>query len=71
MRSGSVSIKFRPGNNNFFEKKNHTWSSHQTSALKNSQNSQEKTSAKASFLIKLQDSACNLTKKEVLAQVFS
>ena len=35
------------------------------------QNSQEDTCARVSFLIKLQDSACNFIKKETLAQVFS
>ena len=35
------------------------------------QNSQENTCARASFLIKLQTSACNFIKKETLAQVFS
>ena len=39
--------------------------------LKISQNSQENTCARVSFLIKLQASACNLIKKETLAQVFS
>ena len=37
--------------------------------LKISQNSQENTCARVSFLIKLQ--ACNFIKKETLAQVFS
>ena len=35
------------------------------------QNSQENTCARVSFLIKLQTSACNVIKKETLAQVFS
>ena len=39
--------------------------------LKISQNSQENTRARVSFLIKLQAEACNLIKKETLAQVFS
>ena len=39
--------------------------------LKISQNSQGKTCARVSFLIKLQASACNFIKKETLAQVFS
>ena len=39
--------------------------------LKFSQNSQENTCARVSFLIKLQASACNFLKKEALAQVFS
>ena len=39
--------------------------------LKISQNSQENTCARASFLIKLQASVCNFIKKETLAQVFS
>ena len=39
--------------------------------LEISQNSQEKTSARDSFLIKLQDEACNFIKKESLADVFS
>ena len=39
--------------------------------LKISQNLQESTSARVSFLIKLQTSACNSIKKENLAQVFS
>ena len=38
--------------------------------LEISQNSQENTCARASFLIKLQ-AACNFVKKEALAQVFS
>ena len=37
--------------------------------LENSQNSQENTCTRVSFLLKLQ--ACNFIKKEVLAQVFS
>ena len=36
-----------------------------------SQNSQEKTCARVSFLIKLQASTCNFIKKETLVQVFS
>ena len=39
--------------------------------LKISQNSQENTCARASFLIKLQASVSNFIKKETLAQVFS
>ena len=39
--------------------------------LKFSQNSQENTCARASFLMKLQASACNFIKKETLAQAFS
>ena len=39
--------------------------------LKISQNSQENTCARVSFLIKLQASACNFITKETLAQVFS
>ena len=39
--------------------------------LEISQNSQEKTCGRASFLIMLQSSACNFNKKESLAQVFS
>ena len=39
--------------------------------LKTSQNSQENTCEKVSFLIKLQAEACNFIKKETLAQVFS
>ena len=39
--------------------------------LKISQNSQGKTCARVSFLIKLQASAYNFIKKETLAQVFS
>ena len=39
--------------------------------LKISQNSQENTCARASFLIKLLAEACNFIKKEALAQVFS
>ena len=39
--------------------------------LKISQNSQEKTCPRASFLIKLQVEASNFIKKETLAQVFS
>ena len=35
------------------------------------QNSQESTCATASFVIKLQASACNFIKKETLARVFS
>ena len=38
--------------------------------LEISQNSQENTCARVSFLIKLQASACNFIKKETLAQVF-
>ena len=34
------------------------------------QNSQENTCARVSFLIKLQTPACNIIKKEILAQVF-
>ena len=37
--------------------------------LGNSQNSQENTCARASFLIKLQASSCNFNKKETLAQI--
>ena len=36
-----------------------------------SQNSQENTCARVSFLIKLQASTCNFIKKETLAQLFS
>ena len=36
-----------------------------------SQNSQENTCARVSFLIKLQVSTCNLIKKETLARLFS
>ena len=39
--------------------------------LEISQNSLENTSARVYFLIKLQASACNVIKKETLAQVFS
>ena len=39
--------------------------------LKISQNSQENTCARVSFLIKLQIEACNFIKKEALAWVFS
>ena len=39
--------------------------------LEISQNSQENTSARVSFLIKLQAEACNFIKKETLAQLFS
>ena len=39
--------------------------------LKISQNSQENTCVRVSFLIKFQASACNLIKKETLTQVFS
>ena len=39
--------------------------------LKASQNSQESTCARVSFLIKLQASACNFIKKETMAQVIS
>ena len=39
--------------------------------LEISQNSQENTCARVSFLIKLQAQACNFIKKETLAQVFS
>ena len=39
--------------------------------LEISQNSQENTCARVSFLIQLQASAWNFIKKEVLAQVFS
>ena len=39
--------------------------------LEISQNSQESTCGRISFLIKLQAEACNLIKKETLAQVFS
>ena len=39
--------------------------------LEISQNSQGNTCARASFLIKLQTSACNFIKRETLAQVFS
>ena len=35
------------------------------------QNSQENTCARVSFLIKLQATACNFSKKETVAQVFS
>ena len=38
--------------------------------LEISQNSQENTYTRVSFLIKLQDSACNFIKKETVAQVF-
>ena len=51
-------------------------SSHQRSSiikvfLEISQNSQENTCARVSFLIQLQASACNFIKKETLAQVCS
>ena len=36
-----------------------------------SHNSQENTCVRVSFLIKLQAEACNIIKKEALAQVFS
>ena len=39
--------------------------------LEISQNSQENTCARVSFLIKLPAEACNLIKKETLAQLFS
>ena len=39
--------------------------------LEISQNSLEKTCARASFLIKLQAQACNFIKKQTLAQIFS
>ena len=39
--------------------------------LKVSQNSQEKTCARVSFLITLQSSTCNFIKKETMAQVLS
>ena len=39
--------------------------------LKFSQNLQENTCARVSFLIKLQAEACNFIKEETLAQVFS
>ena len=39
--------------------------------LEISQNSQENTCARLSFLIKLQAEACNFIKKETLIQVFS
>ena len=39
--------------------------------LEISQNAQENTCARVSFLIKLQAGACNFIKKEILAQVFS
>ena len=39
--------------------------------LKISQNSQEKTCSKVSFLVKFQASACNYIKKETPAQMFS
>ena len=39
--------------------------------LEISQNSQENTCARVSFLIKLQALACSFIKKETLAQVFS
>ena len=38
--------------------------------LETSQNSQENTCVKVSFLIKLQAETCNFIKKETLAQVF-
>ena len=51
-------------------------SSHQRCSMEKvlleiSQNSQENTCARVSFLIKLQALACNFIKKETLAQVFS
>ena len=46
-------------------------SSHLEVLLKISQNSQENTCARVSFLIKLQAEACNFIKNETLAQVFS
>ena len=39
--------------------------------LEISQNSQENTRARVSFLIRLHEEACNFIKKETLAQVFS
>ena len=39
--------------------------------LEISQNSQENSCARVSFLIKLHTSACNFIKKETLSQVFS
>ena len=44
---------------------------YEKSVIEISQNSQENTCARVSFLIKLQVLACNLIKKETLAQVFS
>ena len=65
----------------FFEKKKSLWAvllkqppevfCKKKVFLEISQNSQEKTSARDSFLIKLQDEACNFIKKESLAYVFS
>ena len=47
-------------------------SSHRRCSIKkNSQNSQENTCARASFLIKLQSETCNFIKKRTLAQVLS
>ena len=39
--------------------------------LRNFENSQENSSVRVSFLIKLQTEACNFIKKETLIQVFS
>ena len=39
--------------------------------LEISENSQENTSARVSFLMKLQTEACNFIKKETLTRVFS
>ena len=42
-----------------------------TGLIEISQNSQESTCARVSFLIKLHAKACNFIKKETLAQMFS
>ena len=44
---------------------------HPANVLEISQNSQENTCGRVSFLIKLQAEACNFIKKETLAQMFS
>ena len=48
----------------------HRWCSIKKPFLKISQNSQENTCARVSFLIKFQALACNFVKKETLAHVF-
>ena len=75
MRRGSISINFRLGVTIFFERKNHTRSSHRRCfikkvSIKNSQNSRENTCARVFFLIKLEDSACNLIKKRLWHRYF-
>ena len=57
--------------NGSFSTNNHQRCSIEKGVLKNFKNSPVKKSARVSFLIKLQASACSFIKKDTLAQVYS